>query len=156
MLFWPKACLHHFKRMTCSLVHSFTARPDIQMLVNAETINGTHYQSVSCSAVGGRPASQISWLFNGDSPPDYPFNVVTKETLHSNGTSTLNSILHFPTHHLDEDSVTCVVKHPTLSHPKLTTVMVETYGMDTATAECCCVLTSVFSEVTYITVCTAS
>ncbi|CAK6966738.1 uncharacterized protein si:ch211-149e23.4 isoform X1 [Scomber scombrus] len=110
-----------------SVTLTVVARPDIQMLVNAKTINGTHYQSVSCSAVGGRPASQISWLVNGDSPSDYPFNVVTKETLHSNGTSTLNSILHFPTHHLDEGSVTCVVKHPTLSHPKLTTVTVETY-----------------------------
>lgn len=132
--------------MTFSLVHSFTARPDIHMLVNAETINGTHYQSVSCSAVGGRPTPQISWLVKGVSSSNYPFTVEISETLHSNGTSTVSSILRFPTHLLDEDSVTCVVKHPTFPNPKLTTMRVETYGTLTFTAECCCVCTSVLLE----------
>ncbi|XP_070685452.1 uncharacterized protein [Pempheris klunzingeri] len=103
------------------------AQPDIQILVNAETINGSHYQSVSCSAIAGRPVAQISWLVNGLPPPDYPFTVNTSETAHSNGTSTLSSILRFPTHLQDEDSVTCVVQHPTLPNPKLTTARVETY-----------------------------
>ncbi|XP_042271047.1 uncharacterized protein si:ch211-149e23.4 isoform X1 [Thunnus maccoyii] len=110
-----------------SVILTVVARPDIHTLVNAETINGTHYQSVSCSAVGGRPTPQISWLVDGVSPSDYPFVVETSETLHSNGTLTLSSILRFPTHHLDDDSVTCVVQHPTLPNPKLTTVRVETY-----------------------------
>ncbi|XP_039987247.1 uncharacterized protein si:ch211-149e23.4 [Xiphias gladius] len=109
------------------------ARPDIQIFVNAETINGTHYQSVSCSAVGGRPMPRISWLVNGLPPLDYPFNVSVSNTAHSNGTSTLSSILRFPTHLQDEDSVTCEVQHPTLPNPNLTTVGVETYARPNVT-----------------------
>ncbi|XP_068571384.1 hemicentin-2 [Cebidichthys violaceus] len=100
---------------------------EVQVLVNAETINGSDYQSVSCSAVGGRPMPQISWLVAGRPPSDDTFSVDVSETVHSNGTSTLSSILRFPTHLQDEDSVTCVVQHPTLPVPKLTTVGVETY-----------------------------
>ncbi|XP_074496622.1 uncharacterized protein LOC141770688 [Sebastes fasciatus] len=103
------------------------ARPDIQILVDAETMNGSHYQSVSCSAVGGRPVPHISWLVDGRPPSDYPFTVDVRATDHPNGTFTLSSILRFPTHLQDEDSVTCVVQHPTLPSPKLTTVRVETY-----------------------------
>lgn len=110
------------------LIHSFTARPDIQIQVTAETINGSHYQSVSCSAVGSRPLPQISWLVRGLPALDYPFTINTNSTAHSNGTSTLSSILRFPTHLQDEDSVTCVVQHPTFSSPKVATVRVETYS----------------------------
>ncbi|XP_054455488.1 uncharacterized protein si:ch211-149e23.4 isoform X2 [Anoplopoma fimbria] len=110
-----------------SLYLTVVARPDVQMLVNAETINGSHYQSVSCSAVGGRPRPQISWLVAGRPPSYDTFAVDVSETVHSNGTSTLSSILRFPTHLQDEESVTCVVVHPTFPDPKLTTVRVETY-----------------------------
>ncbi|KAM9853277.1 uncharacterized protein ACBR49_004115 [Aulostomus maculatus] len=104
------------------------ARPHIQVLVAGEPINGTHHQSVSCSAVGGRPTPQISWLMNGDSPSDDTFIDDINETYHLNGTSTLSSTLHLPpTHLLDKDSVTCVVQHPTFQNPKHTTVKVETY-----------------------------
>ncbi|XP_026154897.1 uncharacterized protein LOC113125576 isoform X2 [Mastacembelus armatus] len=109
------------------------ARPDIQILVNTETINGTHYQSVSCSAVGGRPPAHISWLVNGRPPSDYPFTVNENKASHSNGTSTLSSILRFPTHLQDEDSVTCEVQHLTLPNPKPTTVRVETYARPNVT-----------------------
>ncbi|XP_031153452.1 synaptogenesis protein syg-2 isoform X2 [Sander lucioperca] len=110
-----------------SLFLTVVARPDVQILVNAETINGSHYQSVSCSAVGGRPVPQISWLVDGRPPSDYPYTVNVSETTHSNGTSTLSSILRFPTHLQEEDSVICLVQHPTLPNPKLTTARVETY-----------------------------
>nr|XP_040047238.1 uncharacterized protein si:ch211-149e23.4 [Gasterosteus aculeatus aculeatus] len=103
------------------------ARPDIQMLVKAETINGSHYQSVSCSAAGGRPRPQISWLVAGLPPSHDPFAVEVSESVHSNGTYTVSSILRFPTHLQDEDSVTCVVHHQTLPEPKLTSARVETY-----------------------------
>ncbi|XP_030251004.1 uncharacterized protein LOC115568074 isoform X2 [Sparus aurata] len=102
-------------------------RPDIHVLVSAETINGSQYQSVSCSTVGGKPPPQISWLVNDLPPPDPPFTVNVTETTYPNGTSTLSSNLRFPTHLQDEDSVTCVVQHPTLPNPKRTTVRVETY-----------------------------
>lgn len=107
---------------------SLTARPDIQIQLTTETINGSHYQSVSCSAVSGRPPPQISWSVGGPPAPDYPFTVDVSTTAHSNGTSTLTSTLRFPTHLQNEDSVTCAVRHPTFADPKLTTMRVETYG----------------------------
>ncbi|KAG7243099.1 hypothetical protein INR49_016474 [Caranx melampygus] len=103
------------------------ARPEIQIIVDAEIINNTHHQMVSCSAIGGRPMPQISWLVSGLPPSDDLFTESVSGTAHSNGTSTLRSILHFSTHLQDEDSVTCVVQHPTLPNPKLTTVQVETF-----------------------------
>ncbi|XP_071400914.1 uncharacterized protein [Centroberyx affinis] len=103
------------------------ARPDTHILVNEETVNGTHYQSVSCSAVNGRPLPQISWLVNGLPPSVYPFTVEMSDTAHPDGTATMSSILRFPTHLQDEDRVTCVVQHPTLPSPKLITVRVDTY-----------------------------
>lgn len=133
--------------MTCLLINSFTARPDVQILVNAETINGTHYQSVSCSAIGGRPTPHISWLINGLPASDYPFTVNMSTAVHSNGTSTLSSILHFPTHLQDENSVTCEVQHPTLPSPKLTTVRVETYSKLTLKAMCVSVFVFLFLSV---------
>ncbi|XP_029922105.1 uncharacterized protein LOC115369615 [Myripristis murdjan] len=103
------------------------AQPDIETLVNEETFNGTQYQSVSCSAANGRPMPQISWLVNGLPPSVYPFTVEMSDTVHPNGTATMRSVLRFPTHLQDEESVTCVVQHPTLPDPQLTTVRVATY-----------------------------
>lgn len=113
----------------CSLAASFTARPATHIRVDAETVNGTHYQSVSCSAVGGRPPPQIRWLIRGLPVTDrHPFSVDTSTAAHWNGTSTLSSVLRFPTRLQDDDSVTCEVQHPTLPRSELTTVRVETYG----------------------------
>ncbi|XP_038159269.1 uncharacterized protein si:ch211-149e23.4 [Cyprinodon tularosa] len=102
-------------------------KPDIQIMVNSETINDIHYQMVSCSAIGGKPTPHISWLVGGQPPSGFPFTVNESKTLHSNSTSTLHSILSFPTHLQEEDSVTCVVKHETLPSPKSTTTRVKTY-----------------------------
>lgn len=104
------------------------ARPEIWIQLTAEIINGSHYQSVSCSAVSGRPPPQISWLVGGLPAPHYPFTIDVNDTAHSNGTSTLISTLRFPTHQQNEDSVTCAVSHPTFTGPKLTTMRVETYS----------------------------
>ncbi|KAF7218437.1 uncharacterized protein si:ch211-149e23.4 isoform X2 [Nothobranchius furzeri] len=102
-------------------------QPDVQVTVNAETISDTHYQSVSCSAVGGKPDPRISWLVGGRPPSDDFFTVKSRKTLHSNGTSTLSSVLRFPTHLQDQEHVTCVVQHPTLPTPRLTAARVETF-----------------------------
>ncbi|XP_041655955.1 uncharacterized protein si:ch211-149e23.4 isoform X2 [Cheilinus undulatus] len=110
-----------------SVFLTVVVRPEIQIEVSAETINDTRYQSVLCSAVGGRPLPEISWLVGSLPPSDHPFTVLMNKTLHPNGTSTLSSTLRFPTHLQDEDSVACVVRHPALPSPTVTTVRVETY-----------------------------
>lgn len=110
--------------------------------MNAEIINSTHYQSVSCSAIGGRPTAQINWLVSGLPASNDPFTVNVRNTAHSNGTSTLSSILRFPTQLQDEDSVTCEVRHPSLQSPKYTKARVETYG--TLTLKAMCVSAAVF------------
>ncbi|KAM4628441.1 hemicentin-2 [Polymixia lowei] len=102
------------------------ARPDTRIQVHEETVNGTHYQSVSCSAASGRPVPQVSWLINGAPPRGDPFTEETSQTIHLNGTGTVSKVLRFPTHLQDEDTVTCVVRHPTLPNPNLT-VRVDTY-----------------------------
>lgn len=114
---------NYFKSVFVTVI----ARPDIEILVNEETVNGTHYQSVSCSAVGGRPPPQISWLVKGLPPSGQVFTTNLSATFISNGTSTLSSVLRFPTHLQDDESVTCVVQHPALPKPELTTARVETY-----------------------------
>ncbi|XP_054901446.1 uncharacterized protein si:ch211-149e23.4 [Poeciliopsis prolifica] len=103
------------------------AKPEVQTAVSSETINGTHYQSVSCSAVGGRPTPRIDWLVGGRPPSGFPFTVTEREAAHLNGTSTLSSVLRFPTRLQDEQSVTCVVRHETLPKPERSSVRVETY-----------------------------
>ncbi|KAM6987977.1 nectin-1-like [Tautogolabrus adspersus] len=108
-----------------SVFLTVVARPEIQIQLSAETINGSHYQSVSCSAVGGRPVSKISWLVDDLPSPDHPLTQHTIETVHPNGTSTVSSTLRFPTHLQDQESVVCIVQHPTLPSPTLTTVRVE-------------------------------
>ncbi|XP_053729725.1 hemicentin-1 isoform X1 [Synchiropus splendidus] len=103
------------------------ARPTVFM--GAKTINGTHNQSVWCSAVGGRPPPQISWLINNSQSVD------TNQTEHANGTVTLTSTVHLLTHLLEDDRVTCLVKHPTLPGSEQVTVKVETYVKPNVTAK---------------------
>lgn len=117
-----------------SLIHSsmyvydYTARPDTNILVTEEIVNGTHYQAVSCSAANGRPMAQISWLIDDSPPTDDYFTVDWSSTSHPNGTATMSSTLRFPTYLQDGDRVTCEVQHPTLPNPTLTAVRVDTYG----------------------------
>lgn len=96
--------------------------------MNTETLDGVHYQSVVCSAVAGRPQAQISWLVKDVPVSGDPFTVDVSDVHHSNGTSTVSSVLRFPTYLQDEDAVTCLVQHPTLQEDKVTTVTVETYS----------------------------
>ncbi|XP_035766166.1 uncharacterized protein si:ch211-149e23.4 [Neolamprologus brichardi] len=117
----------HEDTYTGTVIVTVVVQPEINITLNAETINGTHYQSVSCSAINGRPEPQISWLVNGYPPSDFPLIEVVNNTLPSNDTFTVSSVLRFPTHLQEEDKVTCVVEHLTLPQPAVTTVRVETY-----------------------------
>uniref|UniRef100_A0A672GR16 Ig-like domain-containing protein n=1 Tax=Salarias fasciatus TaxID=181472 RepID=A0A672GR16_SALFA len=111
-----------------SVFVTVVARPEVQTLVQAETVNNTHYQTARCSAVGGRPTARISWLVGGLPPSDHLFAVNTSEAPQSDGTSTLSSALTFPTHLQDQDSLLCLVHHPALAQPQLAAVRVETFG----------------------------
>lgn len=104
------------------------ANPEVLIQVNADTLDGVHYQSVVCSAVAGRPQAQISWLVKGVPVSGDPFTVNGTSVHHSNGTSTVSSVLRFPTHLQDEDSVACSVQHPALQEDRVTVVTVETYS----------------------------
>lgn len=115
------------EEITDSVVLTVIARPDIRTSVTEETDNGTHYQSVACSAVNGKPTPQVSWSISG-SPPGTASSVEVANIHHPNGTSTVTSVLRLPTHLQDQDSVTCVVEHPTLPYPALVSVNVETFG----------------------------
>lgn len=108
--------------MLSKYTRPFAARPEILVQVNSETLGGVHYQSVVCSAVAGRPPAQIRWLVEG------AFAVEVSEVHHPNGTSTVSSVLRFPTHLQDEDTVSCLVRHPTLQEDAVTAVTVETYS----------------------------
>ncbi|CAL8374241.1 unnamed protein product [Gadus morhua 'NCC'] len=102
-------------------------RPQTQLSVTAEMDNGTHYQSVRCSAKDGKPRAQIDWLINNKPPVKDYFSIERSDSPGRIGVSSAASILRFPTHLQDEGSVTCVVRHPTLASPVSTTVSVETF-----------------------------
>ena len=93
--------------------------------------NGTHYQSVRCSADGGKPRAQIDWMINNKPPVGDYFSIERSDSPGPNGVSSVASVLRFPTHLQDEGSVTCVVRHPALASPVCTTVSVETFGKPT-------------------------
>ncbi|XP_029963467.1 uncharacterized protein LOC115399947 isoform X2 [Salarias fasciatus] len=118
-----------------SVFVTVVARPEVQTLVQAETVNNTHYQTARCSAVGGRPTARISWLVGGLPPSDHLFAVNTSEAPQSDGTSTLSSALTFPTHLQDQDSLLCLVHHPALAQPQLAAVRVETFARPNVTVE---------------------
>lgn len=106
----------------------FAARPEILVQVNTKTQDGVHYQSVVCSAVAGRPQAQLSWLVKGVPVLGDPFTVNVSDVHHSNGTSSVSSVLRFPTYLQDEDTVSCLVQHPTFQEDRVTAVAVETYS----------------------------
>ncbi|KAL0973178.1 hypothetical protein UPYG_G00199960 [Umbra pygmaea] len=116
------------EEITKSMFLTVLAQPDIHTFVTEDTVNNTHYQSVTCSATNGKPTALIGWEINGSPPPDDYFTVALKNSSNTNSTGTVTSTLRFPTHRQDEGRVTCVVQHPTL--PNLSTkvtVRVDTF-----------------------------
>ncbi|XP_067102581.1 uncharacterized protein si:ch211-149e23.4 isoform X2 [Osmerus mordax] len=116
------------EEFTDTMVLNVLARPVIQTSVTEETANGTHYQSVTCSAVNGKPRPEVRWMIRGTP-------VEMTNTSHTNGTVTVRSVLRFPTHLQDQDRVTCEVQHPTLPEPAFVTVNVETFVAPNVTIE---------------------
>ncbi|XP_061073921.1 uncharacterized protein si:ch211-149e23.4 [Conger conger] len=110
-------------------------RPDVQTNVEETVENGTQYQTASCSAIASKPAAEISWSIDSDRNADGSFSVSETTVLHLNGTSTLTSVLRFPTHLQDRAEVTCVISHPALPKPILESVRVQTFVAPNVTIE---------------------
>ncbi|XP_062409018.1 uncharacterized protein si:ch211-149e23.4 isoform X2 [Sardina pilchardus] len=110
-------------------------RPDVNVETKEETVDGTQYQSVSCTATNAKPAPHISWEINGNAPSADVFSVQTESANHANGTLSLASVLRFPTQLNDESSVDCLVQHPALSEPQRTTAQVQTFVAPKVTME---------------------
>ncbi|CAL8352766.1 unnamed protein product [Lota lota] len=116
------------EEFTQSMFLEVHVRPQTtELLVTEEMDNGTHYQSVQCSANDSKPQAQIDWLINNRPPVEDYFSIERSGSFQRNGMSSAGSILRFPTHLQNESSVTCVVHHPTLPSPISTTASVATF-----------------------------
>ncbi|KAJ8392111.1 hypothetical protein AAFF_G00079170 [Aldrovandia affinis] len=111
------------------------ARPEVHVYTEEREENGTHFQTVTCSALSGKPAATIVWLINGSRADDGGFSVVEATQRNPNGTTTRTSVLRFPTHLQDAGEVTCSVAHPALPEPLQETVRVRTFVAPTVTLE---------------------
>ncbi|XP_051966227.1 uncharacterized protein LOC127631877 [Xyrauchen texanus] len=111
------------------------ARPDIDITVKEEVVNGTLYQAVICSAANAKPQAFISWEIHGALPRDDIFSVNMFNMTHSNGTTSSISVLRFALIMNNESAVTCVIKHPTFTEPKRATIEVDTFVSPVMTME---------------------
>ncbi|XP_026138439.1 uncharacterized protein LOC113115225 [Carassius auratus] len=110
-----------------TMVLSVIARPDVDITVEKEVVNGTLYHAVTCSASGAKPEAVIRWEISGALPRGDIFSVNTINPVHTNGTSSSVSVLRFPLIMNNESNVTCVVEHPAFTEPKRASIEVDTF-----------------------------
>ncbi|XP_028856792.1 uncharacterized protein LOC114802243 isoform X2 [Denticeps clupeoides] len=110
-------------------------QPNVSAVVKEEVVNGTHYQSVTCSADGARPEPRISWEVGGAAPSGRVFTTKTESSSGPSGSSSLTSVLRFPTHMIGQDRVECVVQHPALSKPRRISAQVQMFATPNITIE---------------------
>ncbi|XP_051534616.1 uncharacterized protein LOC127429544 [Myxocyprinus asiaticus] len=130
------------------------ARPDIDITVKEEVVNGTLYQAVTCSAANAKPQAFISWEIYGALPRDDIFSVNMINMTHSNGTTSSISVLRFALIMNNESAVTCVIEHPTFTEPKRANIEVDTFVSPIMTMET--VLVKVEGEDLQEVICTAT
>ncbi|XP_051521923.1 uncharacterized protein si:ch211-149e23.4 isoform X1 [Myxocyprinus asiaticus] len=111
------------------------ARPDIDITVKEEVVNGTLYQAVSCSAANAKPEAFISWEISGALPRDDIFSVNMINTTHFNGTTSSISVLRFPLIMNNQSTVTCIIQHPTFPGIKRANIEVDTFVSPVMTME---------------------
>ncbi|XP_072547022.1 uncharacterized protein [Salminus brasiliensis] len=118
-----------------SLFLTVIARPKVTTHVEEDIVNGTHYQTVSCSAINAKPVAHISWEIRGVPPNPDIFSIHSSTLMHPNGTGSVFSELRFPILLNNESRVSCVVQHPALTQPGVTDIMVQTFVSPTVTME---------------------
>ncbi|KAI4894049.1 hypothetical protein NFI96_024553 [Prochilodus magdalenae] len=103
------------------------ARPVISTHVEEEFLNGTHYQTVSCSASNAKPKAHIHWEIRGAPLSGDVFSIETTSSNHQNVTYNTTSVLSFPILLNNESRVTCVVQHQALTEPRMADITLQTF-----------------------------
>ncbi|KAG7471258.1 hypothetical protein MATL_G00122560 [Megalops atlanticus] len=122
------------ERMVECVFLTVLVRPVVQVDLEQSMENGTHYQTVTCSALS-KPAAVIGWLINHSHPSSDVYSIVTTTIQNLNGTATQTSMLRFPTHLQEAGKVTCAVSHLTLPESLQTAVKVQTFVSPNVTIE---------------------
>lgn len=107
---------------------SSQARPEVNTHVKEEILNGTHYQSIFCSASHAKPSASLHWDIHGAPPSEDIFSIINTNSTLPNGTGSIISMLRFPIHLNNESSVACVIQHPALTEPITTVIQLQTFG----------------------------
>lgn len=107
---------------------SSLARPHVNTHAEEEFQNGTHYQSIFCSASYAKPSASIHWDIHGAPPNMAIFFIHNTSSTLPNGTISIVSMLRFPIHLNNESSVACVIQHPALTEPSRTVIKLQTFG----------------------------
>lgn len=104
------------------------AQPHVKIHAEEEVLNGTHYQSIFCSASYAKPSASLHWDIRGGPPSEGIFSIHNKHSTLPNGTASIVSMLRFPIHLNNESSVACVIQHPALTEPSTTFIELQTFG----------------------------
>ncbi|KAL6470882.1 hypothetical protein MHYP_G00195320 [Metynnis hypsauchen] len=111
------------------------ARPEINTHVEEDVLNGTHYQTVTCSAFKAKPMAHIRWEIRGVPLNEDIFSINTTNSKYPNGTSNIISVLRFPIILNNESRVSCVVHHPALTEPSMTDIHLQTFASPNVSME---------------------
>ncbi|XP_066518552.1 uncharacterized protein si:ch211-149e23.4 [Hoplias malabaricus] len=115
------------EEMKYKFLLSVIAKPGIKIHEEEDILNGTHYQTVSCSALNAKPMAHISWEIRGVPLNVHIFSIYTINATHPNGTSDVLSVLRFPILFNNESKVTCVVQHQALTEPSENDINLKTF-----------------------------
>ncbi|KAB5550162.1 hypothetical protein PHYPO_G00050650 [Pangasianodon hypophthalmus] len=118
-----------------SLFLSVIARPRVNIHAEEDVLNETHYQSIFCSASYAKPSASLHWDIHGAPPSERIFSIQNTCSTLPNGTVSIVSMLRFPIHLNNEDSVACVIRHPALTEPSTTVIKLQTFVSPNVTME---------------------
>ncbi|KAL7848561.1 hypothetical protein SRHO_G00201840 [Serrasalmus rhombeus] len=111
------------------------ARPEINTHVEEDVLNGTHYQTVTCSAFKAKPMAHIRWEIRGAPLNEDIFSMNTTNSKYPDGTSNIISVLRFPIILNNESRVSCVVHHPALTEPNMTDINLQSFASPNVSME---------------------
>ncbi|GAA6074636.1 uncharacterized protein si:ch211-149e23.4 [Tachysurus ichikawai] len=110
-----------------TMVLRIMARPHVETHAEEEVLNGTHYQTVFCSASYAKPTASLYWDIRGAPPDKDIFSIHNTSSQLPNGTFSIVSMLRFPIHLNNESSVACVIQHPALTEPSTTVIQLQKF-----------------------------